>query len=162
MAGLWYLTEFFQAGSFTLSPATFLDGAQESPPWRTPPTFFLFCLTPHWDPAPTLILLSGACPFHFSVGTKWPAPTHPTLTEEESKHRHNILHVCMAHRESLPSHLCGLISLSFSLFSFLCFSLYTLCSCLKMLNMWWVPLSSPHARGADQTRLGLAKPNKMP
>lgn len=44
MAGLWYLTEFFQAGSFTLSPATFLDGAQESPPWRTPQLSFCFAL----------------------------------------------------------------------------------------------------------------------
>lgn len=33
--------------------------------------------------------------------------------QEETKHRH-ILHVCMAHRELLPSHLCGLISLFLS------------------------------------------------
>uniref|UniRef100_A0A2K5F950 Uncharacterized protein n=1 Tax=Aotus nancymaae TaxID=37293 RepID=A0A2K5F950_AOTNA len=64
------------------------------------------------------MLLSGSW-------TKWPGPTHPTLTEEETKHRH-ILHVCMAHRESLSSHLCGLISLSFSLFLSVFFSLYTL------------------------------------
>lgn len=111
-------------------------------------TLFVFCFTPHWDPAPIVMLLSGTCPFHCSVGTKEPGPT---LTEEATEHRHNILHVCMAHRESLPSHVCGLISLSLS--SFLCFSLDTHCSCLKMLNLWWVPLSSPHARGADQTGL---------
>lgn len=113
-----------------------------------PSTLFLFCFTPHWDPAAIMMLLSGTCLLHSSVGTKWP---RPTLTEQATKHRHNILHVCMAHRESLPSHVCGLIFLSLS--SFLCFSLYTLCSCLKMLNLWWVPLSSPHARGADQTGL---------
>lgn len=114
---------------------------------------FLFLLLPFWKlprkthsevlsvlpfpslryPAPSSMLLSGTCPLLLSMGAKWPGRTHRTSTEEETKHRH-ILHVCMAHRESLPSHLCGLISLFLS--SFLCFSLYTLCSCLKMLNLW--------------------------
>lgn len=116
-----------------------------------PPAFFLFCLTPHWDPAPTLMLLSGACPFHFSVETKWPELTYPTLTEEETKHRHNILHVCMAHRESLPSHLCGLISLSFSLP--FCVFLFTHSVAAWKCSTCGESLSPVHMLG-EWTRLG--------
>ncbi len=43
------------------------------------------------------------------------------------------------------SHLCVIISV---------FSLFTLfCSCVKMLNLWWVPLSSPHQTQGEWTSL---------
>lgn len=111
---------------------------------------FLFCLSPHWDPAPTSTLLSGTCPLHFSVGTKWPGPTHPALTEEETKHRH-ILHVCMAHRESLPSHLCGLISLFLSLP--FCVFLFTHSVAAWKCSTCGESLSPVHMLG-ERTRLG--------
>lgn len=112
-----------------------------------PSTLFLFCFTPHGDPAAIMMLLSGTCPLHSSVGTKWPGPT---LTEEATKHRHNILHVCMAHRESLLSHVCGLISLSLS--SFLCF-LFTHSVAAWKCSTCGESLSPVHMLG-EWTRLG--------
>lgn len=113
---------------------------------------FQFCLSPHWAAAPTLMFLSGTFPYplHFSVGTKWPGPTHPTLTEEEPKHRH-ILHVCMAHRESLSSHLCGLISLFLSLP--FCVFLFTHSVAAWKCSTCGESLSPVHMLG-EWTRLG--------
>lgn len=145
----WCLIEFLQAESFPLSPATFPEIAQENQLWGSH-QLFLFYLTPHWDPVPSSMLLSGTCPFHLSVGATWPGPTHPTSTEEEPKHRH-ILHVCMAHRESLPSHLCGLISLSFSLP--FCVFLFTHSVAAWKCSTCGESLSPVHMLG-ERTRLG--------
>lgn len=121
------------------------------PTLEAPTSCFSFALV-LTAPAPTLTLLSGTSPYplHFSVGTKWPGPTHPALTEEEPKHRH-ILHVCMAHRESLSSHLCGLISLFLSLP--FCVFLFTHSVAAWKCSTCGESLSPVHMLG-EWTRLG--------
>lgn len=115
-----------------------------------PPTLSVLPYPSLRYPAPSSMLLSGACPLHLSVGAQWPGRTQPPSTEEETKHRH-ILHVCMAHRESLPSHLCGLISLSFSLP--FCVFLFTHSVAAWKCSTCGESLSPVHMLG-ERTRLG--------